>query len=289
MSLRIHQEKEEKLMLVNLKEVLKDAEEKHYAVGLFNAINLEMARGVLAAAEESRSPVIIGSAEVLLKYASLEELSSFLLPMAKRASVPVVVHYDHGLTPEKIYRAMELGFTSVMYDCSAYPYRENINRVLKMTELAHSRGITVEGELGHVGDNMSSDDGSIYTQPEQAAEYAEQTGVDALAVAIGTAHGVYKTTPRLDIGRLKEIRGAVSTALVLHGGSGLSDDDFRATIAAGISKINIFTDLNLAAASAAHDGYREGCGMTDLSLKVTETVRQATLRKMEVFGSCGKA
>ena len=276
-------------MLVNLKEVLKDAEKKHYAVGLFNAINLEMARGVLAAAEESRSPVIIGSAEVLLKYASLEELSYFLLPMAKRASVPVVVHYDHGLTPEKVRQAMALGFTSVMYDCSAYPFRENIARVREITGFAHSRGITVEGELGHVGDNMSSDDGGIYTQPKQAAEYASETGVDALAVAIGTAHGVYKTTPKLDIGRLKEIRGAVSTALVLHGGSGLSDDDFRATIMDGISKINIFTDLNMAAASAAHDAYKDGCGMTDLSLKITEEVKQAALRKMEVFGSCGKA
>ena len=138
-------------MLVTLREVLKDAQEKKYGVGLFNTVNLEMAKGVLAAAEELKSPVIIGTAEVLLPTAGLEELSYFLLPMAQKASVPVVLHYDHGLTEPKIMEALRLGFSSIMYDCSTDSYENNVRRVARMGEIAHLCGATVEGELGHVG------------------------------------------------------------------------------------------------------------------------------------------
>ena len=175
-------------MLVTLREVLKDAQEKKYGVGLFNTVNLEMAKGVLAAAEELNSPVIIGTAEVLLPTAGLEELSYFLLPMARKASVPVVLHYDHGLTEPKIMEALRLGFSSIMYDCSTDAYENNVHRVARMVEIAHLFGATVEGELGHVGANEAgSGDEGIYTQPEQARDFVERTGVDALAVAIGTA------------------------------------------------------------------------------------------------------
>lgn len=156
-------------MLVTLREVLKDAQEKKYGVGLFNTVNLEMAKGVLAAAEELKSPVIIGTAEVLLPYASLEELAYFLVPMAKKASVPVVLHYDHGLTDKKIVEAMRLGFSSIMYDCSTDTYENNIARVAQMVKIADMFGASVEGELGHVGANdESAGDDSIYTEPEQA-------------------------------------------------------------------------------------------------------------------------
>ena len=153
-------------MLVNLNDVLLDARKNHYGVGLFNTVNLEMAKGVLQAAEETRSPVIIGSAEVLLPYASLQELTDMLVPMAKRASVPVVLHYDHGLTVPKIREAIKLGFTSIMYDCSNLSFDDNCREVAAMTKEAHSQGITVEAELGHVGANAGDSDQSVYTQPE---------------------------------------------------------------------------------------------------------------------------
>ena len=276
-------------MLVTLREVLKDAQEKKYGVGLFNTVNLEMAKGVLAAAEELKSPVIIGTAEVLLPYASLEELAYFLVPMAKKASVPVVLHYDHGLTDKKIVEAMRLGFSSIMYDCSTDTYENNIARVAQMVKIADMFGASVEGELGHVGANdESAGDDSIYTEPEQARDFAQRTGVDALAVAIGTAHGAYKEKPRLDIGRLAEISRTVPVPLVLHGGSGLSDEDFKNCVANGISKINIFTDINCAAAKAAHDFYKEGCGLTDIQNQITDAVKQETMKKMRIFGSAGR-
>ena len=276
-------------MLVTLREVLKDAQAKRYGVGLFNTVNLEMAKGVLAAAEELKSPVIIGTAEVLLPYASLEELTYFLLPMAQKASVPVVLHYDHGLTEEKILEALKLGFSSIMYDCSTDSYESNISRVAQMVKIARLFGASVEGELGHVGANESSTgDDSIYTQPEEALDFVHRTGVDALAVAIGTAHGAYKEKPKLDIHRLSQIARTVSTPLVLHGGSGLSDEDFRNCVANGIAKINIFTDINCAAARAAHHNWREGCGLTDLQNQITEAVKEETIRKMRVFGSAGR-
>lgn len=271
-------------MLATLNDLLYKARQEHYGVGLFNTVNLEMAKGVLAAAKELRAPVIIGTAEVLLPYAELRELAWFLKPMAEEALVPVVLHYDHGLTEKRILEAIDLGFTSVMYDCSTAGYEENIKRVREIVAYAHAKGVTVEGELGHVGANDSAEDNSIYTQPDQAADYAARTGVDALAVAIGTAHGVYKEKPRLDIARLRELRQAVPVPLVLHGGSGLSDQDFRDCIAAGTAKVNIFTDINRAQAEAAHAGYHPGCGVTDLMNGQVEAVKQATLTKMRVFG-----
>lgn len=282
-------------MLVTLNEVLPDAQRKQYAVGLFNTVNLEMARGVIAAAEEARSPVIIGTAEVLLPYSSLKELAPLLVSMAKAATVPVVLHFDHGLSKDWINKTIELGFSSIMYDCSTKSFEENLRDAQAMANFAHTHGISIEAELGHVGANDGSAEGhgagdhSVYTDPAEARAFVESTGVDALAIAIGTAHGAYKAKPKLDFERLKEIRGTISTPLVLHGGSGLSDDDFRTAIANGISKVNIFTDINNASAKAAHDLYKEGAGMTDVMIGVTEAVKQATLVKMILFGSVGRA
>lgn len=281
-------------MLVTLNEVLKDAKKNQYAVGLFNTVNLEMARGVIKAAEEARSPVIIGTAEVLLPFAPLEELSWLLVPMAKAAKVPVVLHYDHGLTEAMVMKAIRLGFSSVMYDCSCMSYQDNIRACKNLTKFAHLMGVTVEAELGHVGANDGASEGSggdnsIYTEAAQAAEYVERTEVDALAVAIGTAHGAYKSKPKLDFQRLSDIAAAVEAPLVLHGGSGLSEKDFRTCIKCGISKVNIFTDINCAAARGAFEHYREGGGMTELMPEITERIRKEVLYKMELFGSTGKA
>ena len=282
-------------MLVTLREVLKDAKEKKYGVGLFNTVNLEMTKGVIQAAEELSSPVIIGTAEVLLPYAELEELAYFMVPMAKKASVPVVLHFDHGVTEQRIMEALKLGYTSVMYDCSTDTYENNVKRVADMVKTAETFGASVEAELGHVGANegnlgkTDAEDDSIYTQPEQAKDFAKRTNVDAMAVAIGTAHGAYKEKPRLDIGRLAEISRTIETPLVLHGGSGLSDDDFRNCVANGITKINIFTDINCIAAKAAYENYREGLGQTNIQNQVIEAVKQETMKKMKVFGSVNRA
>lgn len=281
-------------MLVNMNEVLRKASKEGYSLGLFNTINLEMARAVLAAAEEKRSPVIIGTAEILLPFAPLEELSYLLIPMAKRASVPVVVHYDHGLTFEKCMEALKLGFSSVMYDCSTDTYEENVRKVRELTKIAHAFGATVEGELGHVGNNeggegdealSAKDLEAYYTDPLQAKEFVEKTGVDALAIAVGTAHGAYKFKPKLDFERIKRIHELIDTPLVLHGGSGLSDEDFRKAIACGISKVNIFTDLNVAGFKAMQTAASEGKNcVTDSIPYQIEAMKEAVKTKMDLFG-----
>ncbi len=277
-------------MIVNLNDILKDAQRNKYAVGLFNVLTLEMARGVLEAAEEMRSPVIIGTAEILLKYTPLELYAGFVLPMAKATRVPVVVHFDHGLTEKTILQALDLGFSSVMYDCSVLPYEENLRKVAKLTAEVHRRGATIEGELGHVGSGANPGaEEDIYTNTSDAEQYAKRTGIDALAVAIGTAHGVYKNTPRLDMERLSEIRSVVETPLVLHGGSGLTNDQFQECIARGICKVNIFTDINQAAARAAFDHYSEGKGASLIIPDVVKAVRETTMEKICIFGSEGKA
>ncbi|MBO5364848.1 MAG: class II fructose-bisphosphate aldolase [Clostridia bacterium] len=285
-------------MLVNMNDVLRPAKKGKYAVGLFNAVNLELARGIINAAECSRSPVIMGTAEVLLPYGPLEEVSYYLLPMAKKASVPVVVHLDHGLTYETCIKALELGFSSIMYDCSTDSYEDNVRKVKEMADIAHSYGATIEGELGHVGDNEGSAEGSshledpskFFTDPKLAKDFVEKTGVDALAIAVGNAHGAYKLPPKLDFERIRTIAKTVDVPLVLHGGSGLTDDDFRQAIKDGISKVNIFTDINVAAVEAEFKKFTDmNKGIIDLIPAAVEAIKQETLKKMKLFGSDNKA
>lgn len=284
-------------MLVNLNDVLYNAKKGKYAVGLFNAVNLELARGIIAAAEQTGSPVIMGTAEVLFPYGPLEEVSYYLLPMAKKASVPVVIHLDHGLNKETCLKALELGFSSIMYDCSTDSYDENVKKVKEMADIAHSFGATIEGELGHVGDNEGSAEGSdhmvdpskFFTDPKMAKDYVDKTGVDALAIAVGNAHGAYKLPPKLDFERIRTIAKTVDVPLVLHGGSGLTDDDFRQAIKEGISKVNIFTDINVAAVKAEFSKFTDmNKGIIDLIPAAVEAIKQETMKKMELFSSVGK-
>lgn len=274
-------------MLVNMKDVLSDAQKNHYAVGLFNTVDTDMLEGAISAAEELRSPIIVGTAEVLLPYGELKLIAPSLVAAAKRATVPVVVHYDHGLTFERCMEALELGFSSIMFDGSAGDEKENLRNTREMVRIAHAMGATVEGEIGHVGEAVSGDNeaSDAYTTPEEAVSFVKETGVDALAIAIGTAHGAYKSKPKLDIERLKEIRAAIDTPLVLHGGSGLSDDDFRNTVRNGIAKINIFTDLCVAGENGMKDA--EGLGYLRIREKKVEYIKQAVMKKMLLFGSNG--
>lgn len=285
-------------MLVNMNEVLIPAQKGKYAVGLFNAVSIEMARGIISAAESLQSPVIMGTAEVLFPYCPLEEVSYYLIPMAKKANVPIVIHLDHGLNKETCLKALELGFTSVMYDCSTDTYEKNVEKVKEMADIAHSYGATIEGELGHVGDNEGSAEGNsrlddpaaFYTDPLMAKDFVQKTGVDALAIAVGTAHGAYRLPPKLDFGRIRKIAQTVDVPLVLHGGSGLTDTDFKRAIQEGISKVNIFTDINVAAVEAQFERFsRMNKGIIDLIPAAVEAVKQETMKKMQLFGSAKKA
>ena len=276
-------------MLVNLNEVLSDAQKKGYAVGLFNTIDTDMLEAVIAVAEELRSPVVIGTAEVLLPYGELKLIAPSVIEAAKRASVPVVVHYDHGLTFERCMEALQLGFSSIMFDGSAGDEEENVRLTAQLVKIAHAMGASVEGEIGHVGEASTNDgmEESMYTTPQEALAFVEKTGVDALAVAFGTAHGAYKTKPKLDLERLAQIRKVVDTPLVLHGGSGLSDDDFKNSIKNGIAKINIFTDLCLAGEKGMKEALGEGKAYLEIRERKVEEIKRVVREKIRLFGSAG--
>ncbi len=278
-------------MLVNLIDVLKKAQEGNYAVGLFNTTDSDMLEAVIAAAEELNSPVVIGTAEILLPFGELQLIAPSVIAAAKRAKVPVVVHYDHGLTFDRYMEALKLGFSSIMYDGSAKDYQTNLKETREIVKIAHSFGASVEGEIGHVGNADTGDEEltDMYTTPDEAEAYIAATGVDALAIAIGSAHGVYKKKPKLNLERLAEIRERVDTPLVLHGGSGLSDDDFRNTIKGGIAKVNIFTDLCLAGDRATADGREQGLGYLETRNLKVAYIKEEVRKKMILFGSAGKA
>ena len=275
-------------MIVTLNELLPDARREGYAVGLFNTTDTDMLEAVITAAEAERAPVIIGTAEILLPYGELKLIAPAMVAAAERASVPVVVHYDHGLTFDRCMEALRLGFSSIMFDGSAGDPSENVATTREVTRIAHSFGVSVEAEIGHVGNADTTSAADRYTTVEEAVSFTEATGVDALAIAIGTAHGAYKTAPVLDLARLTEIRKAINTPLVLHGGSGLSDDDFKQSVAKGISKVNIFTDINSAFAKTAAAMYRPGMGQTDLMPAVKQAVKEATMEKIKLFGAAGR-
>lgn len=281
-------------MLVNMKQILADAKNGHYGVGFFNAVNVEMARAVIETAEELNAPVIVGTAQVLLPAMDLERVAEYLIPMAKKAKVPVCVHYDHGLTFEKCMEALQLGFTSIMYDCSTDSYEDNLAKVAEMVKICHAMGATVEGELGHVGDNEGAgkllNPSDFYTDPSMAADFVRRTGVDALAVAVGNAHGDYKFPPKLDFDRIEAISACTGVPLVLHGGSGLSDEDFRIAVQKGVCKVNIFTDIDKAGKAGIEEGLAAGAKtMMGLIPYEIAAMKRVVANKMELFGSVGRA
>ena len=278
-------------MIVNLNDILNDAQAKNYAVGLFNTTDTDMLEAAISAAEELHSPIIIGTAEVLLPHGELQLIAPSIIHASKNAKVPVVVHYDHGLTFEKCMEALKLGFSSIMFDGSAGDYSKNINDTAEIVKIAHSFGASVEGEIGHVGEASNNDNDIVdmYTKVSEAQDYIKATGVDALAVSIGTAHGAYKSKPKLDLQRLNDIHKAIKTPLVLHGGSGLSDDDFRNSIANGISKVNIFTDLCLTGNRAMEKGLKENKAYLEIRNMKVDEIKKEIMKKMILFGSNNKA
>lgn len=231
------------MALVKMKDLLRRAEEKNIGCGAFSVGNMEMVRGAIRAAEELDTPIILQIAEVRLKNSPLHLMGPMMVQAAKEAKVDVAVHLDHGLTFETVDKALELGFTSVMLDASTLPFEENIARVKAVVEKARKYGATVEAELGLVGgsEDGSCDHGIRCTDPDDAVVYARETGIDALAVAIGNAHGNYPVAPTLAFDILEKIHEKVDIPLVLHGGSGITDKDFQRAISLGIRKVNIAT------------------------------------------------
>lgn len=231
------------MALVKMKDLLRRAEEKNIGCGAFSVGNMEMVRGAIRAAEELDTPIILQIAEVRLKNSPLHLMGPMMVQAAKEAKVDVAVHLDHGLTFETVDKALELGFTSVMLDASTLPFEENIARVKAVVEKARKYSATVEAELGLVGgsEDGSCDHGIRCTDPDDAVVYARETGIDALAVAIGNAHGNYPVAPTLAFDVLEKIHEKVDLPLVLHGGSGITDKDFQRAISLGIRKVNIAT------------------------------------------------
>lgn len=274
-------------MLVTLKDILKDAEDKKYGVGLFNMLNLEMARGIIEAAEEERSPLILGVAEVHLPLIPFDYAANIMRHIAEKSTVPVCLHFDHGVNYGKIMDAMRNGFSSVMYDGSSLPYEENIANTKEISKVAHSLGISVEAELGHVGQGSCAEDfdcDDLYTKPEEINDFIERADVDALAVAIGTAHGNYIKKPVLDIERLSKLYEVSSKPLVLHGGSGLTDKDFRDTIEHGIRKVNICTEMCI----AAREAYLASANHEIMFNDAKEAVKNIVKQRMQLFGSSNR-
>lgn len=234
-------------MLVSMKAILDDANKNYYGVMAMNSINMEMARAGIMAAEEERSPIIIQFGPGQMKnHAHAEEMLPVIKELAKRVSVPVALNLDHGTDFYVIADCINRGFTNVMFDGSSLPYEENVSRTAIIAALAHGMGCSVEGELGHVGQAINSDDSDVdlYTDPDQALDFVQRTGVDALAVAIGTAHGAYPKgkIPKLDFERLRKLKETLNMPLVLHGGSGSGEENLKKAVSCGINKINVCTD-----------------------------------------------
>lgn len=279
-------------MYVSMKDILEHAHKHNYAVMAVNSVNMEMARAVITAAEEEHSPIIINiGVGQMAKLAHPTEMVPMIKAMAERANVPVALNLDHGQNFQDEVDAIKRGFSSVMIDASSYPYEENVKRTATIVGLAHPKGICVEGELGHVGQAMDGDNAQVdlYTNVEQAKQYVEETGIDALAVAIGTAHGNYPKgyVPVLDFERLKELKEALNMPLVLHGGSGSGEENIRKAVAGGINKINVCTDAFHAAEDAMKAAWEENPGLDYLGIMmVAEAAIKAFVKDyIRVIGS----
>ena len=280
-------------MLVNMRDLLSDAQKGNYAVGSFSVANMEMVLGVIKAAEELNAPIILQIAEVRLKQSPLEIIGPLMVAAAKNAKVPVAVHFDHGKTVEKITQALEIGFTSVMFDGSHLPLDENIEFTKKIIEIARKYDASVEAEIGCVG---GSEDGSEdiainCTKPEDAVKFENETGVDALAIAIGNAHGNYKSTPKLRFDILSEVEQKTHTPLVLHGGTGISPDDFVRCSKTGIKKINIATATFDRVEQSVRSAYESGSinGYYDLQGAEVEGAYQNAKKHILIFATDNKA
>lgn len=283
------------MALVTSKQLLLDAQKGGYAVGAFNVENMEMVMAVIEAACEKKSPVLIQTTPGTVKYAGLDMYLANVKALADKAPVPVAMHLDHGNSFELAMEAYRAGYTSIMIDGSKLPFEENIALTKSVVDACHPGNVPVEGELGRVGgkeDDLENGDDNPYTDPAEAKEFVARTGVDFLAVGIGTSHGVYKGTPKVNVERLSEIREVVDIPLVLHGTSGVPDDQVRDCVSRGICKVNYATDLRIAFSRGVKEYMKEDPGVYDpkkYGKYGIEEVKKYVMQKMDVVGSAGKA
>ncbi|MFV0322382.1 MAG: ketose 1,6-bisphosphate aldolase [Alphaproteobacteria bacterium] len=285
------------MTLISLKQAVEHAKANQYALGSFNVSNLNLFHAIMAAAKAKRSPVIISLAEVHLNYAAIQEVAPIVRNVAHQTDIPVVLHLDHGLTYPVVVEAIRSGFSSVMFDGSALPYEENIKQTAEVVKMAHAVGVSVEAELGAIGGDEGGGlygeaNEAFFTDPKMAKDFVERTGIDCLAVSIGNVHGMYKGEPKLDFPRLQEIEKITGMPLVLHGGSGISDDDFRKAITMGIRKINFYTGMSQVALKVlkesldnpepGYDHYAQALA------SVEKPVQKTVEHQMDVFGSANK-
>ena len=278
-------------MLVSTKDMLVKAQKEHYAVANFCIWNVEMLSGVMKACENLQSPVILSFGSGFLVNTDINHFIHMMRSYATQTALPCSIHWDHGRSYEIVSHAIDIGYNSLMIDGSAYPFEENIRRTKEVVDRFHPMCISVEGELGHVGAETNYEEALAnyqYTDPSQAAEFVERTGLDSLAIAIGNQHGHYTAPPKINFEILAKVRDAVSIPLVLHGASGIGDEDIRHAIDLGITKINIHTELCEAAMDAVHacppDERYQG-----LNIKVRDAVQARAEEKIRLFGSNGKA
>ncbi len=280
--------------LITTKSILKKAQEGKYAIGAFNVENMEMVMAVISAAEEMNAPVIMQTTPSTVKYASLDYFLANAKVAASHAKVPVVMHLDHGSSFELAAQAFRAGYTSIMIDGSHSSFEDNIKISKAVVDMCKPAGIAVEAELGKVGgkeDDLDGGDGG-FTDPQEAKEFVERTGVDSLAVAIGTAHGMYKGEPKLDLERLSEIREVVSVPLVLHGGSGIPDSKVQESIERGICKVNYATELRIAFTNGVNKYLNENKDAIDpkkYNKAGMEEVKKFVKEKIKVCGCENKA
>ncbi len=275
------------MSLVHMRRLLENAQKENRAVGAFSVANLEMIQGVILAAEKTNTPVILQIAEARLNTSPLYLIGPAMLAAARNAKVDVAVHLDHGITFECIWEAISLGFTSVMFDGSHLPLEENMAKTKQVVTLAHGYGVNAEAEIGRVGRTESGEDSPIaYADPGEALRFIKETKVDALAVGIGNAHGVYTAAPQLRFDILEQISQNTSTPLVLHGGTGITPEDFRHAIRLGVRKINIATACFQASAMAAHAAQEKN--IFDVSRHMIDATEQAVLEHLNIFGLAAK-
>ncbi len=283
-------------MLVTGNEILQDAHKNNYAVGAFNVNNMEIVQAIIEAAEETRSPVILQASQGGLDYAGVEYIAALAKVAAENATVPVAIHLDHGTDFVQVVKCVRNGFSSIMIDGSKYELEENIRVTNKVIEICRAVGVSVEAELGKIGgteDDITVDErDATFTDPAEAKEFVERTNVDSLAIAVGTAHGVYKGTPKIDFERIKKIKELVNIPLVLHGSSGVADDDIKQAVSLGINKINIDTELRQSFTKAIHDFVAKEPEEIDPRkiIGVARTaMKERVAEKMRLFGSAGRA
>ena len=272
-------------MLVNLKEILKIAEEKKIAIGSFNTPNMTSIKAVISVAEELDPPVILMHAQVHeeMELCVMEEIAPVMLMFAKKAKVPVCVHLDHGTDLDYVFRGLKLGFTSVMYDGSMLPTEENTKNTKIAVEEAKKYGASVEAEIGSMGarEGGRGNDTSIYTDPDAAVKFVADTGIDALACAFGTAHGFYKDAPKLDFDRLSKIDSLIDVPIVMHGGSGVSEEDYREVIKRGVRKVNYYTYMAKAGGEAVSN--KEYAQFHDVLFDAEKAMKENVKKAIKVF------